>query len=177
MKANEVNFAPGIPTPWYREPWPWLLMALPAAAVVAGFFTLWLAVTTNDGLVADDYYKAGLAINKTLARDERAHELNLSAHCKLDAEGIVVVMTAREGMILPGRLRLTISHPTRAGLDQVVDLTGISGKYHGAIRGLTMGRWQLILEDAAHNWRLTGAVRIPDDREITLGATDLRPVD
>lgn len=177
MKGNKVNFAPVPLTPWYREPWPWFLMALPAVAVAAGFITLWLAVTTNDGLVADDYYKAGLAINKTLAREKRAHELNLSAHCKLDAESIVVVMTAREGAILPERLQLTISQATRAGLDQVVDLTGNSGTYHGAMRGLAMGRWQLILEDAAHDWRLTGEVRIPDDREITLGATDLRPVD
>ena len=30
-------------TPWYREPWPWILMAGPAIVVVAGFATLFIA--------------------------------------------------------------------------------------------------------------------------------------
>ena len=39
--------------PWYREPWPWILMAGPAIVVVAGIATAWLAVRSNDGLVED----------------------------------------------------------------------------------------------------------------------------
>ena len=38
MSPNRVH-AP----PWYREPWPWILMAGPAAVVIAGLFTAWLA--------------------------------------------------------------------------------------------------------------------------------------
>jgi len=38
-------------------------MAGPAAVIVAGFFTMALAFRTEDGLVAEDYYKQGLAIN------------------------------------------------------------------------------------------------------------------
>ena len=41
------NAAPHAP-PWYREPWPWLLMAGPAAVVVAGLITAWIAVKTDD---------------------------------------------------------------------------------------------------------------------------------
>ncbi len=50
--------------PWYREPWPWILMIMPVTAVVAGSFMMWLAVSTEDGLVEDDYYKKGL-LSKT----------------------------------------------------------------------------------------------------------------
>ena len=57
--------------PWYREPWPWILMAGPAIVVVAGFVTAYLAVTTNDGLVAEDYYRRGIEINRT--REDRAN--------------------------------------------------------------------------------------------------------
>ena len=42
-----------------------------------GLITLWLAITSFDGLVADDYYKQGLAINQTLARADAAQELRL----------------------------------------------------------------------------------------------------
>ena len=63
--------------PWYREPWPWLLMAGPALVVVAGLTTAWIAVTHEDGLVADDYYKRGLAINQELRRDSAAVSLDV----------------------------------------------------------------------------------------------------
>ena len=66
--------------PWYREPWPWFLISLPATAVIAGVATVWIAATSADGLVVGDYYKTGLAINQTLARDDVAHALALTAN-------------------------------------------------------------------------------------------------
>jgi hypothetical protein len=56
--------------PWYREPWPWLLMAGPAAVIVAGGITTWIAFATFDGLVVEDYYRRGLNINATLACEQ-----------------------------------------------------------------------------------------------------------
>lgn len=41
------------PRPWYREPWPWILIAIPALAVVGGAVTLWLALSHPDALVLD----------------------------------------------------------------------------------------------------------------------------
>jgi hypothetical protein len=40
--------------PWYRQFWPWFIIALPASAVIAGFITLWLAISRPDHLVVDD---------------------------------------------------------------------------------------------------------------------------
>ena len=48
---------------WYRQPWPWILMAAPGAAVLAGTVTIAVAVQSFDGLVAEDYYKQGLAVD------------------------------------------------------------------------------------------------------------------
>ena len=53
---------------WYREPLVWLLISFPLTAVIAGFFTLYLAIISSDGLVVDDYYHRGKEINKSLAR-------------------------------------------------------------------------------------------------------------
>jgi len=39
--------------PWYKEPWPWVAIAIPATAVVGGLFTLYLAITHPDPLVVD----------------------------------------------------------------------------------------------------------------------------
>ena len=44
--------------PWYRQFWPWFIIALPASAVIASFFTLWLAISNPDQLVvSDDQYR------------------------------------------------------------------------------------------------------------------------
>lgn len=40
--------------PWYKEPWPWIIISIPAAAVVMGFITLYLAITNPDYLVVED---------------------------------------------------------------------------------------------------------------------------
>ena len=39
---------PASKAPWYSEKAMWLVVGLPAAAVIAGFFTLWLALTRPD---------------------------------------------------------------------------------------------------------------------------------
>ena len=94
--------------PWYREPWPWLLMAGPCVVIVAGFFTLWLAITSDDGLVADDYYKRGLAINQTLSRALRAEQLALGARVVLGADGARARVTLTGTGVLPEYLRLRL---------------------------------------------------------------------
>jgi hypothetical protein len=45
--------------PWYRQFWPWFIIALPASAVIASFISLWLAVSNPDHLVVneDEYQK------------------------------------------------------------------------------------------------------------------------
>ncbi len=39
--------------PWYRQFWPWFLIALPASAVIASLYTLYLAVTHPDPVIID----------------------------------------------------------------------------------------------------------------------------
>ena len=51
---KHANPLPGQDLPWYRQFWPWFIIALPAAAVIASFITLWLAISHPDYLVVDD---------------------------------------------------------------------------------------------------------------------------
>lgn len=50
--------------PWWKEPWPWILMAGPAAAMIGCFVTIFLAVTNADQPV--DHRKRGLVIERNL---------------------------------------------------------------------------------------------------------------
>ena len=64
---------------WYRHPMVWMVIAIPASAVIVGSILLTLSITTFDGLVEDDYYKKGKEINQVLERDEFALEKEISA--------------------------------------------------------------------------------------------------
>jgi hypothetical protein len=142
---------------WYREPWPWLLMAGPAIVIVAGFYTLWLAVRSDDGLVADDYYKRGLAINQTLLRAQRAEQLTLAARVEPGVDGGVVRVTVTGGAALPPALRLRLVHPTQAVADQWIELHAVvPGVYEGTRVAAASGRRVMMLEDTERTWRLAG---------------------
>jgi hypothetical protein len=141
---------------WYREPWPWLLMAGPCVVIIAGFVTLWLAIRSDDGLVADDYYKRGLAINQTLSRALRAEQLGLGAKVTLDAgmQRVRVVLSGSGTM--PAALHLRLVHPTRTVADQLIELRmQVPGIYTG-ILAAAAGRRVVMLEDVARTWRLAG---------------------
>jgi hypothetical protein len=143
------------PNPWYREPWPWIIMSGPAVVVVAGIATLVIAIRTNDGVVADDYYKQGLAVNKAVERDARAAALNLEAGLVFNEEHDRVRVTLT-GQAQPDRLVLRLVHPTRSGEDQGVSLAHLGGGlYEGRIAPPGSGRWSVRIEDAEGTWRLT----------------------
>lgn len=60
---------PTTPQPWWRHGHVWLLISGPAAVIVAGVVTTWIAVLQPDPVVAQDYYRRGIQINQQLARD------------------------------------------------------------------------------------------------------------
>ena len=39
---------------WYKQFWPWFIIALPASVVIASFVTLWIAISNPDHLVVDE---------------------------------------------------------------------------------------------------------------------------
>lgn len=142
--------------PWYRERWPWILMSGPAAVLVAGAFTTWIAFSTSDGLVAQDYYKQGLAVNKVLEREDRAARLGLVARVDLpgDRHRIVVILSGTQ----PRELRVRFAHATRSGFDQALSLVRVGeGRYEAAVpQALPPGRWNVHIEAPKGDWRLAG---------------------
>lgn len=157
---------------WYREPWPWLLMSGPALAVIAGAATLWLAVTSYDGLVADDYYKQGLAINQALQRDAQARRLGLHAALRLDSAGNQIGVRMRGALASESEmheLKLRVTHPTIPGRDQVLTLHRADhGEFLTSARVPVSGRWLISLEDVALTWRLIGEWRAENERTVEL---------
>ncbi len=48
--------------PWYRQFWPWFLIVLPGAVVIASLVTMNIAFKYADQPVAGDYEKHGLTV-------------------------------------------------------------------------------------------------------------------
>jgi len=152
------NLSPPI---WYKQFWPWFLIFFPATAVVAGIITIILAIQSDDGLVKEDYYKAGLAINQTLELKQKAQQLNLSANASWDKLTQTITLKL-SGKITepPPRLTLQLAHSTQANRDQTATLFLAPDKnsYTGRINKVSPGNWVTILETEDRNWRINGRV-------------------
>lgn len=160
VTSNEQRATSNGAKPWYREPWPWILLAGPAAVIVAGVVTIWLAVATSDGLVADDYYRRGLAINQELRRDQAALNLGITADIEARSGVLRVRLTARG--IAPEVLFAQLVHSTRAGHDQRLRLPRVApGVYETGLPALSAGRWRMVLEDPRGEWRLIPTLTLP----------------
>ena len=163
-----MRAVPSPSRPWYREPWPWLLMAAPAAAVALGVVMVVLGLRSEDGLVVDDYYKRGLAINQVLGRGARAAALGLEAAIEFSAgrDRVRVALAGRAGAN-DGATMLRLVQPTRAGQDQIVVLArGAGGTFEGVLRPPAAGAWHLVLEGEGGGWRLAGDWRTAEDRVV-----------
>jgi uncharacterized protein len=146
--------------------WPWLLAAGPALVVVASLATAWIAVTRGDHVVADDYYKIGLTINRRLA----------AAPAPLPAAGATISFDARGGVRVvladstprPARLRLTVQHPGKERDTSTLTFSQADGEFVGVLPRLTPGRVIVTLESEA--WRLPVTIVERFPATITLGA-------
>ena len=155
---------PSRASPWHREPLVWMVLAIPATAVVVGVVMLVLANVTWDGLVADDYYRRGMEINRSLARDAEAARLGLRASVAFPAPGVVEVrlLNVDDGTSVAAgpRLDLRFARASRAGTDVEVSMNrDTGGAWRGALPALPAGKWYAELGN--EQWRLAGVIWMP----------------
>jgi hypothetical protein len=141
--------------PWYRERWPWFLILGPASVLVAGAITTWIAFASADGLVAEDYYKRGLGINRQLAREDAARRLGIAAELQIEGGSLLVKLTGGA----PEALFVHLAHATRAGHDVRLRLAPLAdGRYGAELPPMPAGRWHAVIEDPRGIWRVVKEV-------------------
>jgi hypothetical protein len=138
----------------WREPLVWLVVGIPAATVVAGAFTWWIAAQRADSNVADDHYKRGLAINRSLERESRAKALGLRAELTLAGENDLRLRLTGGGA-LPPTVTVVLTHPVRADQDRRLSLDRqADGAYRIVAPQVGAGNWDVSIE--AQDWRVAG---------------------
>lgn len=154
--------------PWYREPWPWIIMAFPFASVLLGILMLTLALTTNNSLVVDDYYKQGKGINQRIARDRIASEMGVHATVSREDGGIGLTIEVPETSDTEVRTAaysaqfvLRWTHVTQSERDGEALLTPVGRGQYFSVGSVSLpddGRYRLHLEPVGNAWRLVSPV-------------------
>ena len=154
--------------PWYRQFWPWLLISLPASAVFGGIATIIIATNSPNALVADNYYKEGLAINQKTQRLKTASDLGISALLRASGDRLQLELsTAADG--LGDSLSIEFAHATRADLDRTVELRRVDATlYQADDPGLQAGNWYVRLRPEGLTWELRGQAFVDDGLQTHL---------
>ena len=149
------------PRKWYLEPYVWLIILLPFSAVVGGIVTVWYAVESSDGLVVDDYYKRGLAINKVLDRDRAAQRYGIETTLEFRTGSPVatVILKGNPTFTAPEMISVSFLHATRSGHDRKRTLVRVApDTYQGPMPDLIRGRWNIVIE--AQDWRVLDSMTV-----------------
>ena len=153
--------------PWYKQFWPWFLIALPASAVIASLYTVSLAVRTTDSLVTVADEGMDVVAERHSAAEQRAAAFQLSARLSIDTTSGAINASLDRGSMkdLPKSIELLMSHPTDATRDQTVILDSAlpdndgNPRFAGHFVAVPKGRWYVVFtpaEDDADQWRLNG---------------------
>lgn len=135
--------------PWYRQFWPWFLMLPPAAAMIGGFVTLWIAMNHADSVLPDRLSRVGVAFQPDYLPG--ATRATLAVHTETGRVHLHV-----EGEVASTPLTLRWLHPTLPELDRISILQPMApGEYEARLPdGLNEMR-SLRLESQA-GWVLEG---------------------
>jgi uncharacterized protein len=152
---------------WYRQRWPWFLIAGPFAVVVASLASAWIAASSDDGVVAQDYYKQGLLINRKLARGTEASQHSPGASISVAGDRRIHVQL-HDTPAAPSRLLLTLVRPGERSETQHVQLAPSGdGEWVATMPALSPGRW--IVELESESWRLPVTIVAGPFTELELG--------
>jgi len=162
-------------TPWYRQFWPWLLIAILGWGIVSSLITLSVALGNPPQMMTGDYQRLGKLLIDTHARADRAEALGLRGRMarrdgrwRLDLESRAALATEP--------LLLLILHPTDAGRDrQLVLKRASAGRWTSDGDTLTLfPQGRLIVSDLAQTWWISGKYEAAPDGELEATLTPQR---
>ncbi len=156
-----MHTADSAPPPWYRQFWPWFLISIPLATVIASMITIHLASTSDDGLVVDNYYKKGLAIHMDADALQKARDLGIVADIRMSrSRGVITLDLQSDDNGAFGPLQIALRHPTRPNNDLELDLKPVGPTRYQAPLPATLARvnWKIQLTAPEAGWQLHGRI-------------------
>ena len=137
------------PIPWYKNHILLLIILIPLATVCGSMYTIYLAVSSKEAPVLEDYSKTGLS-------PQKRHEGRTSITATL-TDG-AITLQREPPSIEP--LTLTLQHASKAALDQSHTLQADAPNHYplpaAVQQTLPTATWYLTLAPADKTWKIKG---------------------
>ncbi|EWH12276.1 hypothetical protein DS2_01105 [Catenovulum agarivorans DS-2] len=155
--------------PWYKEPWPWVLIAIILIPVLVAAVRLSIYREYKVEMVVDDYYKKGKAINQEFDREKLASEYGIAIFADITDDSIVLDLNANRKAPRPASLIVSFYHATQSVKDQSVMATQrADGKYSAILDKSTAGKWQLTIEPHDKKWKVQKTITLPSKDKVLI---------
>ncbi|WP_131470997.1 FixH family protein [Marinomonas sp. MED121] len=140
------------PTPWYKQFWPWFVIAIPVSSMLVAVVQVSYALNSPNDMVVDNYYKEGLGINTVLDKRTLAGELNISGSIVIDNTTGEVILSSENAQA--ETLSLNFYNSAISDKDFTIELIRIAeNRYRGNLTKSISGIWNLYLESEA-GWQV-----------------------
>ncbi len=148
--------------PWYRQFWPWFILAILSWGVVSATITLSFALRNPPHMMTGDYARLGKALVDTHVRADRAEALGLAG--MLTAEKGAWLLRLEVTDLPAQQLVLLVQHPTDSSRDrQVVLNRSAPGEYRAAAAEVP-SRGRLIVSDLEQTWWISSSFQQGGER-------------
>ncbi|PMH46877.1 hypothetical protein BCU68_00240 [Vibrio sp. 10N.286.49.B3] len=147
--------------PWYKQFWPWFLIALPSTVVIWTLVVVYVFSLNSVSLVTEDYYKKGKGINIDITKVEAAKSLGLKANILSDGRDIIINFDKGSLPHYPAITAL-FAHRTLPDHDFNQLLTAdANGSYRLNRDDELQGPWFIELTPHNSEWLIQGRVNFP----------------
>ncbi|PAJ72822.1 CcoH-like protein [Pseudoalteromonas sp. NBT06-2] len=154
--------------PWYKQFWPWFIIFIPFATVVACSIFVYIAFTNTPDMVVDDYYKKGKAINLDLAKFDKAKALYLHGDLKINDDTVSFKFTKGDNNNVPS-LKVSFYHTTIKAHDFTLMLTkNGNGEFTALTDKIIDGRFNIFIEPFDSVWKLKETIKLPYDKAFKI---------
>ena len=156
-------------TPWYRQFWPWFILAILGWGVVSASITMSVALKNPPHMMTGDYAKLGKALVDTHVRADRAEALGLAGTLRLEQDEWLLQLDPDASELPVETLLLLIQHPTDTARDRQIVLRGsAAGEYRADALDIP-DRGRLIVSDLDQTWWISSSYRREGQRlEVAL---------
>jgi len=142
-------------TPWYRQFWPWFILAILSWGVISATITLSFALRNPPHMMTGDYARLGKALVDTHVRADRAEALGLAGTLVAGNDEWLLRLDTTESTA--PQLLLLVQHPADSTRDrQVVLNRSAPGEYRAAAIDIP-ARGRLIVSDLEQTWWISSS--------------------
>lgn len=143
--------------PWYKEPWPFILVSITGLGVVAGSTLAFIGLSNPPELVRGEFEQLGRGLTDTSVRTSQARALGLDGQVQLVGDQVVLTLSATQPESLPERLLVQFQHPASSDGDATALLQrGTDGQYRGGLAQAPHSSALVIVSDLEQSWWLAG---------------------